>query len=60
MLVDVCPTSSDAQETTSQVIDYIKFLQKQRNSKICRMIDREEVFGSNIHRRWSIPTAAHI
>ena len=60
MLIDVRPTSSDAQETTTQVIDDIKSLQQQRNIQICRLVDREEIFGANTHRGWSLPQAQQI
>ena len=60
MLVDVRPTSAHAQESTTQVIDDIKFLQQQRNIEICRLVDRQELFGTDSIYGWSAPRAADL
>ena len=60
MLVDVRPTSADAQESTTQVIDDIKFLQQQRNIEICRLVDRQELFGTDTIFGWQTPLASDI
>ena len=60
MLVDVRPTSADAQESTTQVIDDIKFLQQQRNIEICRLIGRQEFFGTDTIYGWTAPLAADL
>ena len=47
-------------ESTTQVIDDIKFLQQQRNIEICHLVDRQELFGTDSIFGWQTPLAADL
>lgn len=58
MVIDIRPAAKEAQESTVQVIDDIKFLQQQRNIEIVRFIDKEGVFGTDFTYGYQVPTAS--